>query len=118
MQLLRCSCHHWLRHFGVSDKLVDRLGGLQKLRICFRHFSQRQEMAKTRIKMTPLRKSSSSKAAGVVLPSNGGTVISVGGTGAGTGTGAPKSPVDNTTIELVEVSNTEGKQKFSFHRGW
>ncbi|XP_070852907.1 uncharacterized protein bip1 [Drosophila suzukii] len=95
-------CHHWLRHFGVSDKLVDRLGGLQKLRICFRHFSQRQEMAKTRIKMTPLRKASSSKGAGVVLPSNGGTVISVGGTGAGTGTGAPKSPVDNTTIELVE----------------
>ncbi|XP_037722216.1 uncharacterized protein LOC119555076 isoform X2 [Drosophila subpulchrella] len=60
-------------------------------------------MAKTRIKMTPLRKSSSSKGAGVVLPSNGGTVISVGGTGAGTGAGAVKSEVDNTTIELVET---------------
>ncbi|XP_070070940.1 uncharacterized protein bip1 isoform X2 [Drosophila takahashii] len=91
-------CNHWLRHFGVSDKLVDQLGGLQKLRICFRHFSQRQEMAKTRIKMTPLRKSSASK--GTVMSSNGGTVIGGGGTGAGSG--AVKSAVASTTIELVK----------------
>ncbi|XP_050741835.1 uncharacterized protein LOC108034831 [Drosophila biarmipes] len=101
-------CHHWLRHFGVSDELVDRLGGLQKLRICLRHFSQRQEMAKTRIKMTPLRKSSSAKAA--ALPSNGGTPLSGGGAGAAAGTGAGqgagsgvvKTAAANTTIELVE----------------
>lgn len=115
--LFTCSCNHWLRHFGVSYKLVDQLGGLQKLRICSRHFSQRQEMAKTRIKMTPLRKSSSSK--GIVLPINaaGGSVIAgalAGGGGAGTGSGAVKSAVANsTTIELVEVSGSTKENKSS-----
>ncbi|EDW40636.1 uncharacterized protein LOC6604800 isoform X1 [Drosophila sechellia] len=110
-------CKHWLRHFGVSAKLVDQLGGLQKLRICSRHFSQRQEMAKTRIKMTPLRKSSSSK--GIVLPINGagGSVIAgagAGGGGAGTGSGAVKSAVaSSTTIELVESPNRHQAKKTS-----
>uniref|UniRef100_A0A6P4F5E8 Uncharacterized protein LOC108048241 isoform X1 n=2 Tax=Drosophila rhopaloa TaxID=1041015 RepID=A0A6P4F5E8_DRORH len=90
-------CKHWLRHFGVSDKLVDQLGGLQKLRICFRHFSQRQEMAKTRIKMTPLRKSSKGI---IVLPNNGGKGGGEGG--AGSGQVKPAVAVANTTIELVE----------------
>ncbi|EDW93822.1 uncharacterized protein LOC6533386 isoform X1 [Drosophila yakuba] len=118
-------CNHWLRHFGVSYKLVDQLGGLQKLRICSRHFSQRQEMAKTRIKMTPLRKSSSSK--GTVLPINGagGSVIAGvggggkvggggvnGGGGAGTGSGAVKSALaGSTTIELVESPHRHQAKK-------
>ncbi|XP_017053116.1 uncharacterized protein LOC108096232 isoform X2 [Drosophila ficusphila] len=55
-------------------------------------------MAKTRIKMTPLRKSSK----GIVLPSNGGTVTTGGAGGGGTGSGAVKSAVANSTIELVE----------------
>ncbi|XP_017111817.1 uncharacterized protein LOC108135569 isoform X1 [Drosophila elegans] len=93
-------CKHWLRHFGVSAKLVDQLGGLQKLRICFRHFSQRQEMAKTRIKMTPLRKSTKGI---VVLPNSGGTVITGGGGGGGAGSVQVKSTTAaNTTIQLVE----------------
>lgn len=86
---------------------MDQLGGLQKLRICLRHFSHRQdqEMAKTRIKMTPLRKSPK----GIVLSNNsgsfagGGAAAGVGGLQGGEG-GAAKSVVDSTTIEIVEVS--------------
>ncbi|XP_043650370.1 uncharacterized protein LOC122618202 isoform X2 [Drosophila teissieri] len=75
-------------------------------------------MAKTRIKMTPLRKSSSSK--GIVLPINGagGSTITgvgggvAGGGGAGTGSGAVKSAVaGSTTIELVESPNRHQAKK-------
>ncbi|KQS43268.1 triple functional domain protein isoform X2 [Drosophila erecta] len=79
-------------------------------------------MAKTRIKMTPLRKASSSK--GIVLPINGaggsamagvngggGGVAGEGG-GAGTGSGAVKSAVaGSTTIELVESPNRHQAKK-------
>ncbi|EDW79633.2 uncharacterized protein Dwil_GK20310 [Drosophila willistoni] len=49
-------CKHWLRYFRISDQLLTKLGGLKKLRICHRHFHNPQVMARTRIKMTPLRK--------------------------------------------------------------
>ncbi|KAH8379900.1 hypothetical protein KR009_007936, partial [Drosophila setifemur] len=100
-------CKDWLRHFGISAKLVDRLGGLQKLRICSRHFSLRQTMAKTRIKMTPLRKSSSSK--GI---NGGGIAVGAGGVGAAGG-GTTKSVVDSTTIELVEKPHQAKKALIS-----
>ncbi|XP_026847987.1 uncharacterized protein LOC6602175 [Drosophila persimilis] len=89
-------CNHWLRHFGVSDQRVEKLGGLQKLRICSRHF---QNMAKTRIKMTPLRKSKA-------IPTTTNTTdTNTTGGGGGVGTvGAAKPIVDNnTTIQLVNI---------------
>ncbi|SPP87198.1 uncharacterized protein LOC117589172 isoform X1 [Drosophila guanche] len=86
-------CNHWLRHFGVSDQRVEQLGGLQKLRICFRHF---QNMAKTRIKMTPLRKSKA------MPPTT--TAADTNTTGGGGVEAAAKPIVDNnTTIQLVKI---------------
>lgn len=78
---------------------MEKLGGLQKLRICFRHFSQRQAMAKTRIKMTPLRKSSKA-----LLPTSNGSAVG-GEVAVGGVNGVAKSVVDGTTIELEKVSN-------------
>ncbi|EDV40674.2 uncharacterized protein Dana_GF10629, isoform B [Drosophila ananassae] len=100
-------CKHWLQHFNVSDKLVEKLGGLQKLRICFRHFSQRQAMAKTRIKMTPLRKSSKA-----LLPtSNGAAGGGGGGEVTGGVNGVAKTVVDGTTIELVKTASRDQVKK-------
>ncbi|KAH8256253.1 hypothetical protein KR026_011733, partial [Drosophila bipectinata] len=95
-------CKQWLQHFGVSDNLVEKLGGLPKLRICFRHFSQRQAMAKTRIKMTPLRKSSKS-----VMPTTNGE----GGEVTGGVNGVAKTVVDGTTIELVKTASRDQAKK-------
>ncbi|XP_017073996.1 uncharacterized protein LOC108109798 isoform X2 [Drosophila eugracilis] len=69
-------------------------------------------MAKTRIKMTPLRKSSSSK--GLLLNSNGGTVITGGGVGGGgvTGSTAVKSAVANTTIEILESPTRHAEKTY------
>ncbi|KAH8293727.1 hypothetical protein KR054_003454, partial [Drosophila jambulina] len=102
-------CKLWLRHFGISEKRLDQLGGLQKLRICLRHFGHRQEMAKTRIKMTPLRKSTK----GIVLSNNSGSFGSAG-TAAGVnglqgGGGAAKTVVDSTTIEILDTPHQTKK---------
>lgn len=60
-------------------------------------------MAKTRIKMTPLRKSSKA-----LLPtSNGAAGGGGGGEVTGGVNGVAKTVVDGTTIELVKVSNVE-----------
>ncbi|KAH8278295.1 hypothetical protein KR044_010188, partial [Drosophila immigrans] len=87
-------CNSWLRHFGVSDQLVEQLGGLKKLRICCRHFSQRQAMAKTRIKTTPLRASKQ--------PTTTTTAIAAAAT-----TTTAKPMADSTTIELVDQTTRE-----------
>ncbi|XP_020814732.1 uncharacterized protein LOC110189097 isoform X2 [Drosophila serrata] len=94
-------CQLWLRHFGINEKRLDQLGGLQKLRICLRHFSQREEMAKTRIKMTPLRKSTK----GIMLTNNSGSFGSMGtagGIAAGGGGGAAKMVVNSNAIQIEE----------------
>ncbi|KAH8351408.1 hypothetical protein KR059_001468, partial [Drosophila kikkawai] len=102
-------CKLWLRHFGISEKRLDQLGGLQKLRICLRHFSHRQEMAKTRIKMTPLRKSPK----GIVLSNNSGSFGSAGAGGVGGlqgGGGAAKTVVNSTTIGFVDKPQHQTKK--------
>ncbi|KAH8402845.1 hypothetical protein KR222_002664, partial [Zaprionus bogoriensis] len=84
-------CNFWLRHFGVSEQLVQELGGLKKLRICFRHFSQRKAMAKTRIKTTPLR-----------VPKLE-TITTTAAAAAAAPTATSVKPMaDSTTIELVD----------------
>ncbi|XP_030385612.1 putative uncharacterized protein DDB_G0282129 isoform X2 [Scaptodrosophila lebanonensis] len=94
-------CNNWLRHFGVSDQLVQELGGLQKLRICFRHFNQRKEMAKTRIKNTPLRTAKVEAAAATTTTTTATPT---------TAAGSKQQPiVDSTTIELVESPSTRSK---------
>ncbi|KAH8247996.1 hypothetical protein KR032_009741 [Drosophila birchii] len=102
-------CKLWLRHFGINEKRLDQLSGLQKLRICPRHFSQSQDMAKTRIKMTPLRKSTK----GIVLANNsGGTGASAGIDGLqGGGGGAAKTVVDTTAIEILEKPQQHQSKK-------
>ncbi|ALC43403.1 bip1 [Drosophila busckii] len=92
-------CNYWLQHFGVSEQRVQQLGGVKKLRICFRHFSQRKEMAKTRFKTTPLR------AAKV----NIATTTTPGAAAAATTTATVAATIkpmadSTTTIELVESS--------------
>ncbi|XP_030570130.1 uncharacterized protein LOC115769454 isoform X1 [Drosophila novamexicana] len=102
-------CNYWLRHFGVSDQLVEELGGLKKLRICFRHFSQRKAMAKTRIKTTPLRISKPNKIATEATTTTTTTeAITAAITAATTGTASAKPMADSTTIELVDSSSGNG----------
>ncbi|KAH8246249.1 hypothetical protein KR038_006603, partial [Drosophila bunnanda] len=91
-------CKLWLRHFGISEKRLDQLGGLQKLRICLRHFSQRQEMAKTRIKMTPLRKSTK----GIILSNNAAGAVAGIGAAGGLGGGTAKTVVNSNTIKVED----------------
>lgn len=78
----------------MSDQLVQELGGVKKLRICFRHFSQRKAMAKTRIKTTPLRG-----------PDKHETITAAASAAAAAASTTSVKPMaDSTTIELVDVS--------------
>lgn len=88
----------------MSDQLVEELGGLKKLRICFRHFSQRKAMAKTRIKTTPLRISKPNKITTEATTTTTTEAITAAVTAATTGTASAKPMADSTTIELVDVS--------------
>ncbi|XP_034108082.1 uncharacterized protein LOC117570497 isoform X1 [Drosophila albomicans] len=91
-------CNYWLRHFGVSEQLVNELGGLKKLRICCRHFSQRKAMAKTRIKTTPLRGSKH------IIPATTTATTTAAATSA-------KPMADSTTIELVDSSSGDSQKQ-------
>ncbi|XP_032598875.1 transcriptional regulator DEF1 isoform X1 [Drosophila grimshawi] len=107
-------CNHWLRHFAVSDQLVEALGGLKKLRICFRHFSQRKEMAKTRMKTTPMRASKPNKITTGEAIATSATTAAPTTTSSTTAidTIASANPLaDSTTIELVDCSTGKAQKQ-------
>ncbi|XP_002007804.3 uncharacterized protein LOC6582092 isoform X1 [Drosophila mojavensis] len=91
-------CNYWLRQFGLNDQLVQELGGVKRLRICLRHFSQRNAMAKTRIKTTPLRLNKPNK----ITTTTGATTAT---TEAVVATSAKPMADSTTTIELVDSSS-------------
>uniref|UniRef100_B4N5J4 GK20310 n=1 Tax=Drosophila willistoni TaxID=7260 RepID=B4N5J4_DROWI len=117
-------CKHWLRYFRISDQLLTKLGGLKKLRICHRHFHNPQVMARTRIKMTPLRKTkqqcNSNNGNGTATNTTTTTTTPTTTTTTtiinGTGTGKPLLD-DATTIELVETPiEVVAQQKHHHHQ--
>ncbi|KAM8710394.1 hypothetical protein ACLKA7_017077 [Drosophila subpalustris] len=105
-------CNYWLRHFGVSEQLVKELGGLKKLRICFRHFSERKAMAKTRIKTTPLRGGNTIKhnvtTAAAAEVEAATTTTRIHSAAAATTFGKPMA--DSTTIELIDSCSGDSQK--------
>ncbi|KAL7732577.1 hypothetical protein ACLKA6_019205 [Drosophila palustris] len=109
-------CNFWLRHFGVSEQLVKELGGLKKLRICFRHFSERQAMAKTRIKTTPLRGGNNTTKHNITTTTTTAAAVEAATTtttrihSAAAATTIGKPMADSTTIELIDSCSGDSQK--------